>query len=440
MPRVTIDGAPYEVLPGATILEQIRSCGRDVPTLCDDERLAPFGGCRLCLVEVDGRSRPVTACDTPIAHGMSIRTSTDAVEAQRAALLRLLARDYPRDAVERQPEKPFHRLLRAYGLEGIASGDSDPALLDTTHPYIQVDMSRCIDCYRCVRICEEVQGQFVWAAWNRGDRTRIAPRTAATLRDSACVSCGACVDTCPSGALEDVSVLERGEADALDEDDLPVLRRRLRDARRERATSGSVSVRPALDAPVNQGHLCVKGRYAFDFAHAADRVTRPMIRRDGVWREVSWEEAIAFVAAELRRIVERSWRAQRRHPRLGARHQRGQLPGPEVRARRARHQQRRLLRARLPRADRGGDEDDARHRRGDQLVRRHRAGAHDPRLRRESDREPPDRRRAHQAGRAARRAPHRDRSAPHRARASTRTCTSSSGPAPTSRCSTRSPA
>ena len=106
MPRVTIDGAPYEVLPGATILEQIRSCGRDVPTLCDDERLAPFGGCRLCLVEVDGRSRPVTACDTPVVDGMSIRTSTDAVEAQRprcCACSRATTRATPSSASPRSP-------------------------------------------------------------------------------------------------------------------------------------------------------------------------------------------------------------------------------------------------------------------------------------------------------------------------------------------------
>ena len=125
----------------------------------------------------------------------------------------------------------------------------------------------------------------------------------------------------------------------------------------------------------NQGHLCVKGRYAFDFAHAADRRHRPMIREGRRLARSVLGGSNQVRRRELRRIASEAWRRQRRRAGLGARHQRGELPVAEVRARRARHQQRRLLRARLPCADRGRDEDDARHRRGDQLVRRHRARA-----------------------------------------------------------------
>jgi formate dehydrogenase major subunit len=301
MARVTVDGATHELLRGATVLQQLRAAGRDVPTLCHDERLAPFGGCRLCIVEVEGRPRPLTACDTPVADGMSIRTTSASLEAQRATLLRLLAREHPRDAIERQPDKALHRLLRAYGLADAAQGKRDPALLDAAHPYIHVDMSQCIDCYRCVRICEEVQGQFVWGAFGRGDRTRIAPRTAPTLRASECVSCGACVDTCPSGALEDLAVLERGEPTRWMRTTCPYCGV---GCEMSAGTRGDrlVAIRPVLDAPVNRGHLCVKGRYAFDFVHAADRVTEPMIRDRGGWRTAGWDEAIARVAAELLRI------------------------------------------------------------------------------------------------------------------------------------------
>jgi formate dehydrogenase major subunit len=192
-------------------------------------------------------------------------------------------------------------------------------------------MARCITCFRCVRICDEVQGQFVWRVWNRGDATRILPDSGTTLRESTCVSCGACVDACPSGALEDKTVLQAGVPAKWTRTTCPYcgvgceMRVGTRDNR-------IVQVRPVPDAPVNKGHLCVKGRYAFAFTHAADRVTEPMIRdhagqaprlpaAGGLpvgakaggaptllpgWRVVSWPEAIQFVATRLRRILQES--------------------------------------------------------------------------------------------------------------------------------------
>jgi formate dehydrogenase major subunit len=302
MPRVTIDGTERAVPEGRTVLEAIRAAGLDVPTLCHDDRLQPYGGCRLCVVEVDGFARPVTACNTSVADGMTIRTHTAALEAERRTLLRLLARGYPREAVERQPEKPFHRLLLEYGLADEAAGAGDPAKRDDSHPYIEVDMSRCVDCFRCVRVCDELQGQFVWKAWDRGDRTRIAPATGTSLLESPCVSCGACVDACPSGALEDRSILRHGEPGTWTRTTCPycgVGCEMMAGTRNGRL----VAVRPAPGAPVNKGHLCVKGRYAFGFVHSDDRVTDPMIREKGAWRKVSWGEAIEFVARGLGRYA-----------------------------------------------------------------------------------------------------------------------------------------
>ena len=148
--------------------------------LCHDERLKPAGGCRLCLVQIQGNLRPATACNTPLAEGMVIETRTPELESERRTLLTLLVQRYPRDAVKRFPEKPFHRWLLAYGVEP----DAEPALVppDDSHPYLHVDMARCIHCYRCVRICDELQGQFVWHALGRGEATRIVPGTASTLR------------------------------------------------------------------------------------------------------------------------------------------------------------------------------------------------------------------------------------------------------------------
>jgi formate dehydrogenase major subunit len=302
VPQVTINGQPHDVPDGVTILQALRSLQIEIPSICYDQRMKPYGGCRLCVVQVDGRSRPVIACDTQISDGMSVHTHTPEVEEWRRSLLRLLAQTYPRDALLESDNKEFHRLIRAYGLEEKCLGTKSPELVDASNPYIHVDMSRCIYCYRCVRICNEVQGQFVWQVWNRGDATRILPDSGSTLRESSCVSCGACVDTCPTGALEDKSVLSVGAPTSL--------------TRTTCAYCGTgcemnvgtqdgkiVVIKPVLDAPVSKGHLCVKGRYAYDFVRASDRVTQPMIRVADAWKEVSWEEATSFTADSLRRII-----------------------------------------------------------------------------------------------------------------------------------------
>jgi formate dehydrogenase major subunit len=303
MLRVSINGAMHELDEGISVLEALERISIEVPTLCYDERVEAYSGCRLCIVHVAGFARPVTACNTMLADGMVIETHNDEIEELRRTLLRLVARNYPADAVSRFPDKEFHRYLRRYGLEDDCLGAREPELLDEAHPYIHVDMSQCVYCYRCVRICDEVQGQFVWQVWNRGDQTRIKADSGTTLRDSSCVSCGACVDSCPSGALEDKSVLARGLPTEWTRTTCPYcgtgceMRVGVREGR-------MVSVRPAMEAPVSRGHLCVKGRYAFDFVHAGERITEPMIREAGEWRPASWEEAIAFTARELKRILD----------------------------------------------------------------------------------------------------------------------------------------
>lgn len=220
-------------------------------------------------------------------------------------LLKMLAQDHPGDGLQKTPEKPFYRYARTYGLsENDFTGSSEPHLLDDSHPYIHVDMSECIVCYRCVRICEEVQGQFVWRIVNRGHETRIVPDSGTSLRESSCVSCGACVDTCPSGALEDKSLLTYGVPASWTRTTCPYC-----GAGCEMDVGASknhiVSIKPLLDAPVSRGHLCVKGRYAFDFVSAPDRITKPMIRRGDQWRQVTWDDVISFTAESLQRISEK---------------------------------------------------------------------------------------------------------------------------------------
>jgi formate dehydrogenase major subunit len=299
----TINTRIHKFDEGLSILEASRAIGIDIPTLCHDERLKPIGSCRMCLVQVEGKSRPVTACNTFLADGMVISTNTTALENERRMLLRMLAQDHPGESLRQAPEKPFYRYALQYGLtEADFNGSHETHLLDDSHPYIHVDMSQCIICYRCVRICDEVQGQFVWQVLNRGHDTRIVPDSGTTLRESSCVSCGACVDTCPSGALEDKAVLAREMATNWTRTTCPYCGT---GCEMNVGTSGNqiVSIKPLFEAPVSRGHLCVKGRYAFDFVSATDRITDPMIRKNGDWHRVTWEEALSFTAAGLQRIL-----------------------------------------------------------------------------------------------------------------------------------------
>jgi len=302
--RVTIDGTRHVVAGQPSILDAAGSVGVEIPTVCHDPRLAPTGACRVCLVHVDGSDRPVAACTTPATDGMVVVTETPELRRLRADLLRMLAREDAGPPAGSTPvDSAFDLLLHRHG---VASDERSrhPRSVDVSHPYIAVDMDRCILCFRCVRICADVQGQFTWRVWGRGAATRILPDSGTTLAESSCVSCGACVDTCPTTALQDRTVRATGPATAWTRTVCPYcgvgceLEVGTRDER-------IVAARPVLDAPVNKGHLCVKGRYAHAFVHATDRVTSPMIRSRGHWEPVSWGEAIDHVASELRRILDR---------------------------------------------------------------------------------------------------------------------------------------
>jgi formate dehydrogenase major subunit len=301
MTQMVVNGRPYDAEEDLSILQALRSVNIEVPTLCHDERLKPAGACRLCVVEVEGWSHPAISCHTPLIDGMVIRTETEALRAERKGVLSLLAHRYPREALQQAPNKTFHGYLNLYGLLDEVSGTTDSRLIDDSHPYIHIDMNRCIDCYRCVRICEELQGQFVWQVWNRGAETRIIPDSGTNLRESSCVSCGACVDTCPTGALEDKTILSLGTPTAWTKTTCAYCGTgcEMNVGTRDGAI---VSIRPALEAPVSKGHLCVKGRYAYNYISATDRITAPMIREKGNWTQASWQAAIDFSAAELKRI------------------------------------------------------------------------------------------------------------------------------------------
>jgi formate dehydrogenase major subunit len=300
--RVTIDGRSGSFAEGTTVLSAARELGIDIPTLCDDPRLEPSGACRLCLVEIAGMGKPVAACAARLVDAQVIRTTSEPLEIERRMILQMLASDYPASAVLEDPDKPFHRYLRAAGVA--ADGPAArPETMDESHPYLRADMSRCIDCYRCVRICADVQGQDVWHLWDRGAETVVHP-AGPSLLESPCVACGACVDTCPTGALEDRSVVRYGRPTIWTRTVCPYcgvgceLDYGTRDGR-------IVATRPAIEGRANHGHACVKGRYAWDFVHAGDRIVSPRLRDGQVWQEVEWTRAVRATADRLRDVIAR---------------------------------------------------------------------------------------------------------------------------------------
>lgn len=310
MSRVTINGIEAEISEGQSILQAARSIGIEIPTLCDDPRIDPIGGCRLCVVSVAGTSRPVTACNTEAIDGLVVETATEEIESLRRTLLAGLARNYVPADDPGLPESDFLRLVISYGVtDKLGAGADDlprgPRAVDDSHPYIRVDMGRCITCFRCVRICAEVQGQFVWEIRGRGPSTAIVADSGGALVDSSCVSCGACADTCPSGAISDKSLIGLGKEITWTRSTCEYCGT---GCELWAGTVGDrlVGARPVIDSPSSKGHLCVKGRYAHAYVHASDRVEVPLVR-EGIadqWREVTWEEAFEFAARRLGQILE----------------------------------------------------------------------------------------------------------------------------------------
>ncbi|HTW34583.1 MAG TPA: formate dehydrogenase subunit alpha [Rhizomicrobium sp.] len=301
MLRAAIDGTEFQFASEISILAAAKQHGIAIPALCFDPRLDPIGSCRICCVEVEGEPHPQIACRTPIRDGMRVTTHSPALEAFRRELLEWMAARVPPASFASDPDKELHGLMRAYAVEPAGKARAG---IDASHPYIRVDMSQCIQCLRCVRICDDLQGEFVWHALSRGDDQTIVPDSGTTLEASSCVGCGACSDTCPTGALVDK---QRRKANAATSATRTTCAYCGVGCELEAVVSDGrlVEARPVLDAPVSKGHLCVKGRYAFGYVHASDRQTRPLLRERGKWVPTSWDGALDRCAGALQRIVAR---------------------------------------------------------------------------------------------------------------------------------------
>ncbi|NMF58381.1 formate dehydrogenase subunit alpha [Pseudanabaena yagii] len=330
--QASINGQVINIHAGETILQAAKRLNISIPTLCYGEGLRPEGGCRLCLVEVNHRDKPVAACHTPILAGMEIQTHTPKLEELRRDILSLyLESDFQDQSLSRiesdesenmlhHPQShKFNQLLHDYHLPSFPLGDRHSAAtsskiipkIDDSHPYLRFDVNRCITCRLCLNTCEQIQGQFVYGIANRGGASQLIFGAGINFAESPCVSCGACVERCPTGAISDRDRLAAPPIESVTETvcgycgvgcRLEVSTAQVKNTQTQNTQTQVVQISGVSDAAVNHGHLCVKGRYAHAYHHSPDRLTQPLKRVGQEFQPISWQEAIALIASKLLQI------------------------------------------------------------------------------------------------------------------------------------------
>jgi formate dehydrogenase major subunit len=306
---LTIDGEQVTVPQGTSLMRAAMDAGVSVPKLCATDSLEPFGSCRLCLVEIDGRKGFPASCTTPAEAGMNVRTQTPRLQELRKGVMELYISDHPLDCLtcSANGNCELQDMAGVTGLRNVRYGFDGANHLkdkkDESNPYFTYDPSKCIVCNRCVRACEETQGTFALTIQGRGFESRVAASQNDNFMDSECVSCGACVEACPTATLQEKSVIWLGQSE---HSAITTCAYCGVGCAFKAEMKGNEVVRmvPWKDGKANEGHSCVKGRFAWGYASHKDRITSPMIRKKitDPWQEVSWDEAINYAASEFKRI------------------------------------------------------------------------------------------------------------------------------------------
>jgi len=302
---LTIDGRQVTATKGMTVLEVAQQAGVYIPTLCADKDLAPFGACRLCVVEIERMRGLPTACTTPATDGMVVRTTSPRIDAIRRNIVELLLSDHPSDCLTCQQNGRCElQDIAAYvGVRQMRfEGERRSYAIDDSNPFYARDLERCILCGKCVRVCDEIQGRGSIYYINRGLKTKIAAVMDRPIAQSNCESCGQCVDKCPVGALYPKAMMHVGRPTAETSTICPycgvgctlVL---------ETRDNQIIGVHGDPNGPANGGRTCVKGHWGFEFVNHKDRLTTPLVRVDGELVESTWDEALDLVARRLAQTV-----------------------------------------------------------------------------------------------------------------------------------------
>jgi formate dehydrogenase major subunit len=306
MVTVTIDGKQLEIPEGTTVLRAAQSAGIEIPTLCDHPHLTPYGGCRLCLVEVEGARTLQPSCTMPVSPNMVVHTDTAKVKEARKFVLTLIFSERNHFCPYCQVSGGDCELQNSAYNEGMThwplQPNWQPYPMDASHPYIILENNRCILCRRCVRACGELVGNYTLGFEERGARSILVADTGVSLGESTCISCGMCVQVCPTGALIDRWSAYRGHDEQVDITDTVCagcsvgcgVKVYSRD-------NGLIRIEGNWDAPITEGVVCEKGRFE-PMVAKCDRIATPMVRKNGALKAATWAEALDAASAQLKSL------------------------------------------------------------------------------------------------------------------------------------------
>ncbi|QJR37245.1 formate dehydrogenase subunit alpha [Gemmatimonas groenlandica] len=315
MVYLTIDGIPVTAPAGTSVMRAARDAGIAIAKLCATDSLQAFGSCRLCVVDIFGRRGLPASCTTPVEEGMVVRTQTEKVARVRRNVMELYISDHPLDCLTcaANGDCELQDMAGAVGLRevryGMDGANHLQAEKDESNPYFTFDPAKCIVCSRCVRACDEIQGTFALSITDRGFGSKVSAGMNESFLASECVSCGACVQACPTATLTEKSVIAAGQPDRTVKTTCAYCGVGC-SFNAEMKGNDVVRMVPDMSGGANEGHSCVKGRFAWGYASHRDRVLAPMVREHitDEWREVSWDEAIVHAAERFRAIQDQHGR------------------------------------------------------------------------------------------------------------------------------------